>query len=291
MNKNIFTRLMTPGIIILFIITTGCVPEQAEWRNLDTGLILKYRLPQDHALTYTRSADGVLTGEVPGQSIETIIKIYTNYSIKGTGVDDQNNLLVQVTINEINSAFNSPKGITKPDTSGLKGKSFNAIYSPNGKELEVTGIEDLPKINLAPDTEMDVKSLFKNLLPGLPDSAVKTGDSWTTPRDEKSQQGPRTYTMKGETTSVLEGVEIIKGMECVKIKSHTKLAGEGSGTVMEQAWNLIGDVASTSTWYFAYKKGMFVKGTINADGDLKVTGGAEEMPLTAKGKTDVELVL
>jgi hypothetical protein len=291
MNKKIFTRLIIPGIIILFIITIGCEPKKAEWGNLENGLILKYRLPQDHALTYTRSADIVLTNEVPGQSIETIIRIDTNYSIKGSGVDDQNNLMARIIINDINMTITGPQGITKPDTSGLKGKSFNAIHSPNGKELEVTDVDDLPKINLTQGVEGDVKYLFKNLLPKLPDSAVKTGDSWTTPRDIKLQQGPITYTMKGETTSVLEGVETIQGMECVKIKSHTKLAGEGSGTVMEQAWNLIGDTASTSTWYFAYKKGMLVKGTINNDGDSKVTAGVEEMPLTTKAKAEIELVL
>ncbi len=261
------------------------------WGVLQTGLILKYQLPWDQVLTYRRSIDGVRSVEAMGQSIKTTIKSDASYSIKGTGVDDRNNLMARITINDINYAINSPQGNVNPDTSGLKGKSFIATHSPNGKQLEVTGVEDLPKIIMVPGVEMDVKDIFEEILPRLPDAAVKTGESWTTPVDKNVKMGQIVVTHKGEATSVLEGIETIQGMECVIIKTHTKFAVEASGTQMGQALNYKGNTTAITTWYFAYKKGVLVRSTIDAEEDIKINSGAMEIPRTTKGKVETELVL
>ena len=96
---------------------------------------------------------------------------------------------------------------------------------------------------------------------------------------------------KGEATSVLEGIETIQGMECVKIKTHTKFADEASGTQMGQELNYKGNTTGTTTWYFAHKKGVFVRSTTDADEDIKIKSGAMEIPRTTKGTVETELVL
>ena len=291
MHKNCFIRLIIPGIIFLSLITTGYAAKKTVVGDLQTGLILNYRFPRDQVLTYRRSIDGVRSMEAMGQSIKATIKSDASYSIKGTGVDDQNNLMARIIINDINYAINSPQGNINPDTSGLKGKSFIATHSPNGKQLEVTGVEDLPKIIMGPGVEMDVKDIFEEILPRLPDAAVKIGESWTTPVDNNVKMGQIVVTHKGEATSVLEGIETIQGMECVKIKTHTKFAVEASGTQMGQALNYKGNTTATTTWYFAYKKGVLVRSTSDADEDIKINSGAMEIPRTTKGKVETELVL
>ena len=291
MQKNRFARLIIPGIIFLLLITIGCAAKKQAWGDLQSGLILKYRFPQGKTLTYKSSSDAAQNVEAMGQSIKTTIKSDGNYSIKGTGVDDQNNLMVQVTINDINISINSPQGNINPDTSGLKGKSFNATHSPNGKQLKTAGIEDLPKIVLAPGTERDIKDSFEGILPRLPDTAIKAGESWTTPIDKNIKQGQIAITLKGEGTSLLEGFETIQGMECVRIKSQSKSTIEGSGTQMGQELNLKGDVTAATTWYFAYKKGILVKLTSDVSEDIKINIGAMEIPQTSKSKVELELVL
>ena len=104
MHKNYFIRLTTLGIFILSLITTGCATKKAAWGDLQTGLILKYSFPKDQALTYKGNSDSVRNVEAMGQSIDSTIKSDTSYSIKGTGIDDQNNLMLQITINDINIA-------------------------------------------------------------------------------------------------------------------------------------------------------------------------------------------
>ena len=131
---------------------------------------------------------------------------------------------------------------------------------------------------------MGVKNIFEGILPRLPDIEVKTGESWTTPFDKNVQQDQISVTMKGESSNVLEGIETIQGMECVKIKTRSKYAVEESGTQMGQALNLKGDGTSTSTWYLAYKKGLIVKLTSTDDANIKINLGAMEIPQTSKKK-------
>ena len=257
------------------------------WGDFKTGLILKYQLPRDQVLKYSHSRDLVRTVNMVGQSIDTKLNSDINYSIKGTGLDDQNNLLIQVTINDINCSV----GPIKPDNSGLNGKSFNATYSTNGEQLMVSGTENLPKVVFMPGAEQDVKYMFLDILPGLPDAAVKKGESWITPMDAIVEMDQLKVTYKGKATSVFEGIETIQGMECVKIKTHAKSAVEGSGTQMGQALNVKGDATATSTWYFAYKKGVLVRSTMDVNEDIKINMGAMEIPRTTKGKVETELVL
>ena len=46
-HKNYFTRLITLGFVILLLTLAACAAKKSEWGDLRTGLILRYRLPQD----------------------------------------------------------------------------------------------------------------------------------------------------------------------------------------------------------------------------------------------------
>lgn len=291
MHKNYFTRLITLGFVILLLTVAACAAKKSEWGDLRTGLILKYRFPQDQTLTYNSVADTKQNLEMMGRSMETTIKSDTSYGIKGTGVDDQNNLLAQVIINHINIAINSPQGNLNPDTSGLNGKNFGATFSPAGKELKTTGTENLPKISLGMSGERDPKELFSDILPLLPDVPVKTGGSWTIPIEKNLQQGQISISIKGEANSVIEEIATVMGMECVKVNTTSKNTVQGSGTQMGQELNLKGEITGTSTWYFAYKKGVFVRLTGDEVSDIKINVSGMEIPQTTKSKTEVQLML
>lgn len=187
---------------------------------------------------------------------------------------------LMIIINSLNIVINSQQGNITPNTSGLSGKSFSATYSPKGKELTVTGIEDLPKISLGQNGERGAEEYFSDLLPLLPDAAVKIGDTWTTPIDKNVQQGQIALTTKGAATNVIEGIETL-----------TKNTIQGSGTQMGQELNIKGVTKGTSTWYFAYKEGMLVKITNDEASNLKINMGNMEIPQTTESKTEIELVL
>jgi hypothetical protein len=107
-NKHYSIRLVILGIFILSLATVGCSVKKPEWGDLQTGLILKYQFPQDQTLTYKGGSDTTQNLEVMGQSMETTITANIGYSFKGTGVDDQKNLMTEVIINNINIAIKPP---------------------------------------------------------------------------------------------------------------------------------------------------------------------------------------
>jgi hypothetical protein len=294
LHKNQFVRFITLGIIILSLTLVSCAIKKPMWGDPQTGLILKYNIAQDQALNYKSISDANQTMEMMGQSMKTSTKINMDYSIKGTGTDNQNNLLTQVNINNLNINITGMQGERALDTSSFKGKSFGVAFSPKGKETEFTGIDDLPKIDFGEMSggEQSVKNYFLNLLPDLSDDPIKVGGTWTDQIEDKIQRGPLELTIKGESTNVLEGLETIKGMECVRIKTQAESAVQGSGNMMGNDIKIKGDIKSTSIWYFAYKKGLFVKASGDEESDIKIEVGAMgEMPQVSKSKTEIDLVL
>jgi hypothetical protein len=292
-NNKQFVRFLTLGAMFLSLSISGCATKKATWGDPQTGLFLKYDLRQGQTLNYKRNAESIQSIEMMGQSMKTTTKTGSDYIIEGAGTDDQNNNKTRVTVNDLTIDVNSPQGQITPDTSGLKGKSFGVTFSPKGKEIEFIGIEDLPKISLGmPNAQsQSVKSYFSDLLPQLPDDNLKIGDSWTTPVDKKTQQGPIELTIKGESISILDGLETVQGMECVRINTRTTNTVVGAGSTMGQDIKISGDVKGTSTWYFAYKKGVFVRSSVEEDASMKINLGAMgEIPQTTKAKTTFELV-
>ena len=264
------------------------------WGDPETGFILRYNIAQDQVLNYKSTADSIQTMDLMAQSMKTSTEFNMDYNIKGAGTDDQNNLLTQVSINDFAINISSMQGEMAPDTSRLKGKSFGVTFSPIGDEIEFTGIDDLPKINLGQMTlvELSVKRYFLDLLPYLSDEPVKVGGTWTHQKEYIIDEGPLELTIKSETTSVLEGLETVKGMECVRIKTQGKNTIEGSGNVIGNELKYKGDTDSTTTWYFAYKKGLFVKGSAEQDADGTIeAGGMGEIPQVSKTKAEINLVL
>ncbi len=293
LNKNQFASFIALGIMLLSLLITGCAAKKSTWGDPQTGLILKYNIQQDQILNYKRSSESIQSIEMMGQSMKITSNTDTDYSIKGAGTDDQNNIITQVAINELSINADTPQGAISPDTSGLKGKNFGVTFSPKGRETEVTGIDVLPQISLGQPNApaQSAKTYFSNLLPELPADNLKIGDTWSAPIDSNRKQGPLELTIKGEMTSVLDGLETVNGMECVRIKSEIKSIVQGSGNTMGQDIKVSGDVKEISTWYFAYEKGIFVRASTEKDSNMKINLGAMgEMPQSTKEKTTIEFV-
>lgn len=282
------------GIVVLSLTLAGCAAQKPMWGDQETGFILKYNIVKDQALNYKSTAEANQTMEMMGQSMKTSQNFSMDYGIKGTGTDDQNNLLTQVTINDFNISMSSMQGDRTLETSGLKGKSFGVTFSPIGKATGFNGIDDLPKIDFGQMSggEQSVNQYFQNLLPELPEDPVKVGGTWADQKENKLQQGPLEITIKTDATSALDGFETVKGMECVRIKTQANSIIQGSGDMMGNKITVNGTRKSTSTWYFAYKKGLFIKASTDEDQNMKIELGAMgEMPQTVKTKAEVELVL
>lgn len=261
--------------------------------DLKTGFTLKYDIRNNKSLNYRKSEDMTLFMLVPEQAFKILIKSNADYVIKGSGTDEQGNLITRVTINDWVFSMDNPLNHIYPDTSNVEGRSFNVTYSPEGKEIENVEIDDLPEVSMDMTNSPPLipRRFFSDLLPELPDDNVKIGDTWTLEDVKRWSADQIKFNTKAETINTLEGFETVQGMECVRIKSRVKGTLYGTGKLEGQGFKATSDDSDTTiTWYFAYKEGIFVKSIMESIGTMEATHGPLEVPLMMKAKTTVELV-
>jgi len=268
-------------ILMLLCLLPGCAVKTANiWGSPETGLILKYQLPEGLVLKYESLSSMTQTLDVMGQIQE--VEGETTSAVTFTSKGQSNgNFNLEVTLNKMDMYFATSQGEITPDTSEAVGKSFETILSPSGKELEFIGIEDL-KVDMGPDGVQDLAGEFQDTFPDLAKNPVKVGDTWTAtvPVTQTSSNGETILTFNHVYTLV--GFENMDGYECVKLSIDT--TGTYEGTAEQGGMELIseGILEGTGTCHFAYKEGIFVKmvaeGT--ADGTLLVSSQNLEIPVT-----------
>jgi hypothetical protein len=223
---------------------------------------LTYTFTEAAALSYKQTSFQLQNVDVMGQTMTTEITSNMDITLKPKGLKDGNYVL-GVTIDGIATNVQSPQGGITPDMSGIIGKSFDLIFSPLGKEVDVSGASVF-FVDMGQSGRRDLSSNFQGLFPDLPDHPVKIGDNW--PSEDvivqKSDVGEILISFKNEHT--LDGFETIDGRECARIK--TALKGTMSGALNQGGAALAMDAKldGTETWYFAVKEGVFVKSETKA---------------------------
>ena len=292
LSKKIFWVSLTAVIAVLFL--AGCAAKTAEvkaWGDVQTGLILTYRIPADAALTYESSSDSSEVSEVMGQTIEVTTESASNYSFRTLGQIDGNPQL-EVTVNKLSMDINSPQGGITPDMSGITGKTFKMTMSILGKELDTSEAAKL-EYDLIGGQKRNLQSGFQTFFNDLPDRPVKVGDTWTGYDTIEESSETNSLTIESESTYTLVGFETVDGFECAKIE--TKVTGSITGKGTQQGMDLTttGDLAGTDTWYFAYKEGYLIsnKMEIEVDATVEVTGPANmTIPSTRVVNSEMSLI-
>lgn len=277
-------------VILVALIWVGCAAKKDWWGDPETGLTLEYRMPKKGSLQYQVSNDFTQVMEIMGQSMEIHSRGLTVFSAASKGIKDNNHQL-EVTIDSMYVNLVTPRGDLSPDMSTVMGKSFDMTLSLLGKELELSGADDI-QYELGASGKRGVGSEFQAFFPNLAGRPIKVGDTWESQDTvlEKDADGELRIIFEGVNT--LDGFETVKGMECARIS--VVFEGTLSGRGKEGPLDLISeaDIEGTETWYFAYKKGVFVKmtttgvgkGTITATGPQEIT-----IPMTREFAVEVEL--
>lgn len=290
-------QLKQAGILFMLAILIaafmgGCAGtgKKAVYGDPQSGLILTYRMQDNQVLQYQSSSKQDQTLEIMGQSNEN--KTYSNFkfSVKAKGLKE-NNLLLGIIINDMKFNFKSMMGEMNPDMKSIIGKDFEMTLSPMGKEIGLSGTESLT-YDLGIAGERNIDSSFKSIFPDLSDKPVKIGESWTTKEEVKEESGGMNVTIAMESINTLEGLETVNGMECVKIvaKSTGTVNGEGRQGGADIA--VKAEVTGSSTWYFAYKEGLFVKSTgkSTSKGSVEVVAQGMSIPMTSESESEISLI-
>jgi len=288
-QKSIAWLMMAPLLLALFMLT-GCATKTAPfWGDPQTGLILQYQMPEGQKLTYDSWDKTHQVSEMMGMAIEVDIDSTNSFTVQSKGAEEDKNQLT-ITINDMSFKIQSVQANLEPDMSQVIGKSFDMTLSHLGEESELKGAEEIT-YEMGPEGTRSIASSFKHIFPDLAGRPLKIGDTWKdeTTINEKSGNGETVIRISEENT--LDGFETIDDMECVRILS--RYTGTLEGRAQQQGIETIstGDIQGTSTWYFAYKEGIFVKHTNKgtAEGKVDVPSQGLEIPFTRDTTSEISL--
>jgi hypothetical protein len=292
MKKQVTKKSLTLAPVFLVLcMLAGCAAKTAPvWGDPQTGVILQFQMPEGRVLKYDVWGETHQVSDVMGQTIEVDMSSSNVFTVESNGLQDNNHRLT-ITIDDMSAKIQSTQGELIPDMSTVIGKSFEMVLSPLGKEVELIGADAI-EYDMGPEGTRDISINFQDIFPNLAGRALKIGDSWPDESTvtEKTDNGEAIIQISG--TNTLVGFETVDGYECVKV------VGEGTGTIEskgeQQGMELVstGELKGTSTWYFAYKEGIFVKqineGTV--EGTVDVPSQGVQIPFTRESTAEIKLV-
>lgn len=284
-----WTSLML--VILLTAFLAGCAAKKPFWGDVKTGLILQYQMSKDQALKYQFSSKMTQNLEMMGQSMENIINSDIMFSAKPIGLEKGNHQL-EITIDSMAADIRTPQGNPSPDLSSVFGKSFKMSLTPLGKELDLSGAEEI-KVNMGSGGDRSIASNFQTIFPDLAGKPVKVGDSWTVNDTVNVKESGTDMRMTFVSMNTLQGFETVDGYECVKVTGKSIGILDGKGEQMGANLLFEGDIESKDTWYFAYKTGTLIKSISDGltEGNIVVTGAQEmTIPMTMEMKMETTLM-
>jgi len=250
-----------------------------------------YSMPEGRTLEYAKSEDVIQEMEVMGQAMEVTSRRDLGFSMApaaGEGTD----LTAEVTITSLEASMSSPQGDFEADGAPAIDKSFMMTFSPLGKEIDVSGAEDIT-YGQGPQGERSLHPDFAAFLPDLPGMPVKVGDTWTSTEEIPVNEQNSELLLKFEYLNTFLGFETMDGMKCAKVEAVITGSMSGSGEQMGAPLTFDGTMDGTETWYFAVEEGVFVKRSARLATSATVTvNGPQEMviPMTMDMTTEVALV-
>ncbi len=270
------------GLIAAACMLGGCAAGTCAWGDLETGLVLEYRMPEGKALPYKLTSDFTQNLEAMGQQITIESTQLLAFSVV-PGAPDGDGQALGITIDGMNISMSSPQGDLEADVDDVVGEAFTMTVSALGEESGLPDHETL-QYEMGPEGPRSIIPGFETMFPDLPGYPVVVGDSWPSSVEVVESSEGSEVTIIMDIVNTFDGYEKIDGYDCAKIVTETTGNIVGTGTQMEAAWSTDADMQGTGVWYFAYKEGFFVKevseGT--ADGSIVVDAPDQqlEMPMT-----------
>ncbi len=249
-----------------------------------------YSMSEGKTLVYTKSEDVVQDMEVMGQAMTMTFDKdlgFTMAPAAGEGTD----LTAEVTITSLSASMSSPQGDFDADGTPAIDKSFMMTFSSLGKEIDVSGAEDIA-YSQGPQGDRSLYADFAAFLPDLPGMPVKVGDTWTSVDVIPVKEQNAELLLSFENLNTFLGFETIGGMNCAKVATVVTGTLTGSGEQMGAPLTFNGTSEGSETWYFAVDEGVFVKSSSNIVTTATVTvSGPQEMviPMTMNMTVEIEL--
>jgi len=293
------TARLPVAALAVGLLLAGCATQQTTYvvgepageapAAAPAGIVLEYKMPAGRALTYTTSEEMAQVMDVMGQAADMFMKGGGTFTFTAKGTKGQD-LLLGVTIDDMSSTMSGPMGDMSPDMGPVKGKSFDMVLSPLGIEVDASAAEAITYESA--NGTSNVAPTFKLFFPDLPDRAIEIGDTWTSAATADDTSGGMNIKLGFENVNTFEGLEIVDGMECARIKAAVTSTISGTGSQQGMDMALSGTGKGSETWYFAVKEGIYVRSVSELTYDMSIAVSAMGMtlPVTQTRKGETKLV-
>lgn len=283
MKRRFVLPAAAAGLLALSLLA-GCAGQnkmsEAWWGDSETGVLLRYDMPEGKPLAYELTNESDQHMEVMGQNNEISTTQTLAFSLIPDAPKDGSQKL-EITIEDMGMTIVSAQGTISPPMGELVGRSFEMAVSNTGTEIGCEAAADLSYKIL--QEERDLTTEFCAFFPDLPEEPVRVGDTWKSTSNVEPSSGGGGSSLEIDLVNTLTGFETVGGHECARIESEFTGLMAASGTQGPATFKVTGDMEGSSTWHFAYTEGFvvddFTMGT--GDGEIVVTG-AQEMTIPTK---------
>lgn len=277
-------NLRTPsniGLIIMAAIVislSGCATKKAAWGSMKKGMIMQYRLHPDQNLKYATNQDFKMNMEVMEQKFEITSKSEQLFSMMPL-VSKNKNLEYVVTVDEMSSVMNTPRGEMIANMENVVGESFNLSISRLGAELDYSKAADIV-YDYGTGEKRSIASDIQTFFPNLPDGPIMQGDSWPSVDTITEAFEESFMQMAFDNINTFEGLEHMNGYDCMKISTVFTGLFEGEGRQDDMDLITTGTMEGSSVWYFAYKEGLYISQEVSGKSETTtVVKGPQEMSI------------
>lgn len=276
-------------ILALFAAAFSGICPDGMSQNSAGPMKLVYNYPAGKAVSYLVRTTMAQIMDIQGQTMQTDVVSAFGFTINATGMQD-NNLKLAITVDTLGQTTNSPMGNSGGAMSGIMGKTFNIIISPEGKAIDISEAASLV-YSIEGSGESNLSQSVSDLFPFVPSKPVSVGDVWNLTDSITTQSSAMRMKVTDNTINKLEGIEKADGIECARISSQH--SGMWTMAIQSQGMDIFikGPFTGTSECLFAVKEGYFIKNTASTKmtGELEISSQGMSMPIVIEMKSVSEL--
>jgi len=254
-------------ILIILVLFLFSIPAYSQ----ENAVKLVYNYPTGTPVRYQTISKVIQDMDVNGQSMVVNVLSVLGCTVKSTGNAD-NNLVLEVTIDTLSQTIDSPGGMTGGAIRDAMGKSFSMKISPEGKETDMSGAEQISFTTEDGATTTAAQS-FNDFFPDLPDRTINPGYTWSSTDTLNAKTSAMTMIMVIKSDNKFEGYEELNGTKCAKITYN--LSGSRNMKTQTQGMDIIvkGPLTGTGELYFSPEKSYFLRNVVKTrmTGQLEIT--------------------
>jgi hypothetical protein len=240
---------------------------------------LSYKFTEGKTIKYVNTSKVLQTMDINGQSMDVNVNGIVACTVKSKGNKD-GNIVLEVRIDSIAQFVDSPNGSAGGPVADVKGKIFDMVLSPSGKELDLSGAKQIV-INVDGAGQTDASQSFSDFFPDVPTGTIAPGFTWTTNDTIKSKSTSNSMVLSVNANHKFEGFETVNGINCAKISSV--IEGTRVQNTETQGMTLVitGPYTGTTTVYFAVDEGYLLKQTVTTklNGNIDITSQGMSFPI------------